>query len=59
MTDTRKIIDYKVLLNDSASELSQQVKDNIKDGWQPFGAPFISDVLFTHQAMVKYEEATG
>lgn len=44
----RKIVQYTIVV-------TREVNDYIKDGWQPFGSPFIDSVT-AHQAMVKYED---
>jgi hypothetical protein len=60
-----KIKDYKILYGvDSAGGhllLQAEVKKAIKDGWQPYGQPYLlsqpTPALNIHyQAMVKYED---
>lgn len=54
-----KIIDYDIVSGDfyqsSESFLCNVVKDKLKDGWVPLGAPFYHGG-FALQALVKYEE---
>lgn len=45
-----KIIDYKI----AAASYVEAVL--LKEGWQPFGSPFVGDDEVESQAVVKYEE---
>ena len=49
-----KIIDYKVLYGVIIPDLENWVKEEIVEGWQPFGACFYVSNLYL-QPMVKYE----
>ena len=51
----KNIIDYIILERYKASDLSEIVKDYIKNGWTLLGYPFWSEG-WASQAMVKYEE---
>ena len=66
----KKILEYCLVSERVRSELEQEVKDKISDGWQPYGFPFIdawreykneSDAEKNNnygnycQAMVRYE----
>lgn len=54
-----KIVDYKIVLKgcDDLSEVEKNIRQEIGEGWQPLGAPFIGgkDNSYMIQAMVKYE----
>lgn len=55
-----KIIKYMIVhksnyLDYNFSDFTGCINNFIKEGWQPFGGPFI-DKENTTQAMVKYEE---
>lgn len=61
-----KIIDYEILSHNTPESLVDSVKEYIKMGWHPLGAPFplskkmrFSDKAIEHfaQAMVKYADA--
>jgi hypothetical protein len=57
----KKIVDYTIMRNnDSAANLSygqfiSAIRNKIKEGWQPFGAPYIDSDKGESQAMVRYE----
>lgn len=60
-----KIKDYKILKGADVAgghlQLQDEVKKAIKDGWQPYGQPYLLSqpmpALAVHyQAMVKYED---
>jgi len=54
----KEIIDYTIILSgeEDLNFFIDEVKQNIKDGWQPLGAPFEcgKDRSFMAQAVVKY-----
>ena len=50
----RKIIDYLLVINRDASEVTAKVAARIKEGWQPFGGATIGSSHIA-QALVKYE----
>jgi hypothetical protein len=55
----RKIVDYTVLFCVDNADLSTEVREKIKKGWQPYGRPFMV-TLGLCQAMVKYaDDETG
>lgn len=46
--------DYKVVVGSNAEDLTEQIKDAIADGFQPFGHPLIQWGSFSlAQAVVK------
>lgn len=51
-----KIIDYALLVSES-EQAGKEVQNKIKEGWQPFGAPFAygKENAYIVQAIVKYE----
>jgi hypothetical protein len=61
----RKIIDYRIISgfteeakrndHDGDIQLLKLVWENIEDGWQPLGSPFLDRNGWVCQAMVKYE----
>jgi hypothetical protein len=51
----KKIVNYKILLEQSEKYLAVQVGINIDAGWQPQGGVAVSTRYF-YQAMVQYEE---
>lgn len=55
----KKVIEYKLLVESSATELENDVRQYIQHGWQPYGWPFRmteSGWDYVAQAVVKYEE---
>lgn len=54
----RKVIGYEIIVNDLVYEYStnERFKSFIKDGYEPFGLPIITNELSIVQAMIKYEE---
>ena len=52
----RKIVDYMIVEKDNFHNFSDQVKNLIKEGWQPFGGVSQWNSRIHTQAMVKYEE---
>ncbi len=61
--NNRKIIAYKYVGCErmQSDEFEHDMKENIKEGWQPYGSPMLeysrgedADIFFW-QAMVKYE----
>lgn len=55
----KKVIEYKLLVESSATELENDVSQYIWHGWQPYGWPFRmteSGWDYVAQAVVKYEE---
>lgn len=51
-----KVIDYYIVLSDKDEDITRHVKTMINQGWQPFGAPFLTP-SGTAQTMVIYEGA--
>lgn len=51
-----KVVEYKLVQNDENSNLSQNVKLHLEEGWQPYGGP-VSIGQIVAQAMVKYDKA--
>lgn len=59
-----KIIEYKTVHGSSVNELDVRVNEMLRDGFQPFGSPYLSDreiegkvdTFAAYQAMVKYEK---
>lgn len=54
MTD-RKIVRYDVVACYDWGEVAVDVNKLLKDGWQPYGAPFVSGTSLC-QAVVQYED---
>lgn len=55
------ITEYQILVVDGPLSLVDLVNNHIKEGWQPFGRPYIAienDKEYHYQAMVKYESKT-
>jgi len=57
-----KITDYKLLDGGNVQDLTRQVSEALKEGWQPFSSPTsvqngIGRVMYA-QAIVKYGEST-
>ena len=50
-----KIYDYKIVKAKSTEDLSKEVTKQVRQGWQPLGAPFGLQESVA-QALVKYEE---
>lgn len=59
-----KVIDYKILIEESGGELVEAVQSLLKEGWQPLGGVAIavfyvdedSESYYSYsQAMVRYE----
>lgn len=56
-----KIVEYHTFYNDDRLELSKEVNEKIKEGWQPLGGIFVwsmhnnSSEFYFWQTMVKYE----
>lgn len=51
-----KIVDYFIETGVSAGDLSEKVREDIADGWQPYGEPFIDIRREGYcQALMKYE----
>lgn len=49
---------YRILQNCFVDELEKEIKQLIREGWQPFGYPYFGrdpDAMYI-QAMVKYRE---
>ena len=59
-----RIIEYKTAHGSSVKELDELVNSMLRDGFQPFGSPYLSDhaiedtldTFAVWQAMVRYEE---
>lgn len=51
----KKIVDYILLRGVDNFNLSANVYEHIKRGWQPFGNPFLDKAGDFFQAMVIYE----
>lgn len=62
-----KIIEYKTAHGSSVRELDENVNAMLRDGFQPFGSPYLSDTeiegkvdtFAVWQAMVRYEKDTA
>lgn len=56
----RKIIEYKIVQGSTVEIMNKIVTDEISNGWELYGFPFIDTLKFNgySQAMVKYEEET-
>jgi hypothetical protein len=52
----RKIVDYVVLFSPFQDNISEKIKDHIKEGWQPYFGLLINLDNDFSQAMVKYED---
>jgi hypothetical protein len=50
----RKIVDYNLISAGWHDELSGEIKKQLAQGWDVYGAPFCDNV-YLYQAMVKYE----
>lgn len=53
-----KIKDYAIVTGDSPSQLEELVKQNLKEGWEPFGNLFLAQCAsgsYMCQAMVIYK----
>jgi len=50
----KQILEYKVLCQEFSKEITTQVNDLIKQGWQPYYALFEKN-NYLYQVMVKYE----
>ncbi len=56
-TYMNKIVDYDILSNKSYDELIEEVKEAMKNGWQPLGGAFnVVSPIRICQTIVKYEE---
>ena len=56
---SNKIVEYTILDEHFAENLTASVNRYISIGWQPLGRPIFIGTLddgYFHQAMVKYEE---
>lgn len=52
----QKVVDYKLMVNETPSALANEVNQQMKEGWVPSGTVVIfKDMLV--QAMVKFEES--
>ena len=51
-----KIIAYKMIKCDKIENMKDVADQAIKEGWQPYGFPFMGHGAYVIQAMVKYEE---
>lgn len=53
-----KIVEYRVEYHSELEleEFAEKINSFIKEGWQPFGAPFTVDE-FIHQALVRYDHS--
>lgn len=53
-----KIVDYYIVYSTQVLDITEPVKTMINQGWQPLGAPFLTDGSsdYMAQAMVTYEE---
>lgn len=52
-----RIVEYKIMKHLISESLEMDVSYHIKNGWQPFGAPFFcDDGQRLYQALVKYEQ---
>lgn len=50
-----KIVEYNSVMGMRVEKLEMEVKEAIREGWQPFGSPYVfEDKVF--QAVVKYED---
>jgi hypothetical protein len=49
-----RIIEYKILMTNSISDLINEVNDAIQQGWQPHGSIAINEACAV-QPMVKYQ----
>jgi len=58
-TRERKIVDYKILTDESVQKLSDQIIFNSKCGYVLHGSPYESEYSewYINQAMVKYEKS--
>jgi hypothetical protein len=53
----KKIVDYTVSYSEYLPRLIEIVKKRLRNGWQPYGNPFIhANEDHYLQAMVKYED---
>jgi len=52
-----KVIDYKIITSDAASDLERVVKYYIGSGWQPLGQPYARESMHPRwfQVVVKYQ----
>jgi len=50
----RYVVKYDILSGTTAGELAVEVGRKIDFGWQPFGAPYVSDGIH-YQAIVVYQ----
>lgn len=55
----KKILDYKIVYAQNFQALEEDVRKEIKNGWQPHGGAFLDENLGAsyswNQTMVKYE----
>ena len=56
----KQIIEYKTITAGATDELDKKVNESIRQGFQPFGNPYISDEgeFLACQAMAIYKEET-
>lgn len=55
----QKIKRYKIIDSKYAFELAEKVEQEIKEGWQPFGAPFVTNAVWPlNQALVEYDASS-
>ena len=54
--NVKKVIDYHLIDREHPRDFESRVTSLIGMGWQPWGAPFVSEGECVSQAMVKYEE---
>ena len=55
----KEILNYKVGVQDTLSELEQYVKDELESGWQPYGQMIIINTppnMGFYQPLVKYSK---
>jgi hypothetical protein len=55
----KKVIDYDIIVDVKCGGLADKVKKCLKEGWQPYGYPFIGPEGYRCQAIVKYEECNA
>lgn len=54
----KKVVDYKILFDDSVTELGFKVMEHIKLGYEILGSPFSDGDEYLYQAVIKYQYLT-
>lgn len=52
----KKVIDYKIIREDTSEELEEEVLIHLKKGWELYGFPYWSGT-YHRQALVLYDDS--